>query len=95
MTPSCQNTYLLAISFGGLSPVRLMLEAHGTTDKAMVEISRSLGHKDVKTTYRFYVEIYKKGSRDAINSLHKLFQENKAPKLELQKYEKKIVGSDD
>lgn len=90
----------MGIEYGGYHLLRktsasLMLEAHGTTDKAMVEISRSLGHKDVQTTYRFYVEIYKEGSRDAINSLHKLFQENKAAKLELQKYEKEIVGSDD
>ena len=75
----------------------LMLEAHGTSDKAMLEISRSLGHKDVQTTYRFYVEIYKESSRGAIDSLHKLFEDNKAAKLELQKYEQEHpddAGSD-
>ena len=82
----------MGIEYGGYHLLRktsasLMLEAHGTTDKAMLEISRSLGHKDVQTTYRFYVEIYKESSRDAINSLHKLFEENKVAKDELQRYE--------
>jgi len=90
----------MGIEHGGYHLLRktsasLMLEAHGTTDKAMVEISRCLGHKDVQTTYRFYVEIYKEGTRDAMNSLHRLFQENKAAKLELQKYEKEIAASAD
>ena len=46
-----------------------------------------LGHKDVATTLRFYVEIYQEGTREAMTALDGLFGDrgNVAAKEELIK----------
>ena len=65
----------------------LLLEHYGNTDAALVKISRCLGHKDVATTLRFYVEIYQEGTREAMTALDGLFGDrgNVAAKEELIK----------
>tara|TARA_B110000971_G_C19597824_1_gene314736 strand:+ start:119 stop:331 length:213 start_codon:yes stop_codon:yes gene_type:complete len=63
------------------------LEHYGNTDAALVKISRCLGHKDVATTLRFYVEIYQEGTREAMTALDGLFADggNVAAREELTK----------
>ena len=66
----------------------LLLKHFGNSDDAISKISKCLGHKDITTTLKFYVDIYKGGTQEAMKSLNGLFNSAKGNKAALEELAK-------